>query len=64
MKKLIIYVENVKVYEGLAKSTKLILSIFNSKDIYLYDDYTDYTYDINSLEPISVRTLVFNKVSA
>lgn len=64
MKKLIVYVENVKVYEGTPRSQKQILSAFNSKDIHLYDDYTNYTYDFKSLEKISIRTVKFEKVNA
>lgn len=63
MKKLIVYVENVKVYEGTPRSQKQILSAFNSKDIHLYDDYTDVTY-FNVLEKVFIRTVKFVKVNA
>ena len=63
MKKLIVYVENVKVYEGTPRSQKQILSAFNSKDIFLYDDYTNVTY-FNVLEKVFIRTVKFLKVNA
>lgn len=64
MKKLIIYVENLKVYEGTPRSQRQILSAFNSKDVHLYDDYTNVEYDLKSLEKVFIRTVVFKKVSA